>query len=238
MPVVEKPVPARTAHPGPGPGRAAAPARTDVAADLRWRVVLADDHSMVRVGLRALLEGDPRCAVVGEAASAAALRALVATQVPDLVVLDLTLGRDNGLDCLPDLLAAPAAPRVVVLTMHDDPAVARAALHAGAQGYVLKEAAPEELLRAVETVMSGRTYLLPELGARIAGARPSAADRLSPRERDVLRLLAAGHTNGEIAAELYVSLRTVEAHRASLRTRLDAPTRAGLVDAAHRLGLA
>lgn len=223
--------PAVSAAPAAGPS-----SRPGV--DARWRVVLADDHSMVRMGLRALLEADPRCTVVGEASSAATLRAVVAAEQPDLVVLDLTLGRDNGLDSLPELLAAAAGPRVVVLTMHDDPAVARAALHRGAHGYVLKEAAPEELLRAVETVMAGGTYLLPELGARMASARPSAADRLSPRERDVLRLLAAGHTNAEIAAELYVSLRTVEAHRASLRTRLDAPTRAGLVDAAHRLGLA
>jgi two-component system response regulator NreC len=202
-----------------------------------WRVVLVDDHAMMRAGLKALLDSDPRCEVVGEAGTVGQLKALLATSRPDLVVLDLSIGRDSGLAALPEILEAPTHPRVVVLTMHDDPAFARDALGRGADGYVLKEAAAEELVRAIETVMAGGTYLLPELGARMARLRSEPADRLTPRERDVLRLLAAGHTNAEVAAELFVSLRTVEAHRASLRNRLGAPTRAELVDAARSLGL-
>lgn len=202
-----------------------------------WRVVLVDDHAMVRTGLRTLVESDPRCRVIGEAGTVAQLRALLATAQPDLIVLDLSIGPDKGLDVLPDVLEAPTHPKVVVLTMHDDPAFAREALSRGADGYVLKEAAAEELLRAVDTVMAGGTYLLPELGARMARLRPEPADRLTPRERDVLRLLADGHTNAEIAAELYVSLRTVEAHRSSLRNRLGVATRAEFVAIARSLGL-
>jgi two-component system response regulator NreC len=208
-----------------------------VTQDGPWRVVLADDHTMVRAGLKALMTADPRCDVVGEAGTVAELTALVAAERPDVVVLDVTLGRDNGLEAIPDLLRLRPAPRVVVLTMHEDPAFAREALGRGAHGYLLKEAAPDELLRAVETVLGGDTYLQPELGARMLRGRQSPADRLTDRERDVLRLLARGHTNAEIARELFVSLRTVEAHRAALRTRLGADSRAELVEAARGLGL-
>ena len=202
-----------------------------------WRIVLADDHAMVRAGLRALVAADPRCEVVGEAGNLAQLRSIVATQQPDVVVLDVTLGQENGLDAVPGLLTAEPQPRIVVLTMHDDPAFARDALNRGAHGYVLKEAAAEELARAIAAVMAGGTYLQPDLGARMARSRPSAADRLTERERDVLRLLARGHTNTEIAQDLYISLRTVEAHRAALRTRLGVASRAELVEAARKLGL-
>lgn len=203
----------------------------------RWRILLADDHAMVRAGLRAVVAEDPRCAVVAEAGSLAELKARTATERPDLVLLDLTLGRDSGLEAIPHLLGLPQPPKVIVLTMHDDPAFARDALGRGAQGYLLKEAAADELGRAIETVMTGGTYLHPELGARMAVGRPGPADRLTEREREVLRLLALGHTNAEIAKELYISLRTVEAHRAGLRTRLGVTTRAELVDAARSLGL-
>lgn len=203
----------------------------------RWRILLADDHAMVRAGLRSVVTEDPRCEVVAEAGSLAELKARTATEHPDLVLLDLTLGKDNGLEAIPYLLGVPAPPRVIVLTMHDDPAFARDALGRGAHGYLLKEAAADELGRAIETVMTGGTYLHPELGARMAAGRPSPADRLTERERDVLRLLALGHTNAEIAKDLYISLRTVEAHRSGLRTRLGATTRAELVEAARRLGL-
>jgi two-component system, NarL family, response regulator NreC len=203
----------------------------------RWRILLADDHAMVRAGLRAVVAEDPRCEVVAEAGTLAELKARAATERPDLVLLDLTLGKDSGLEAIPHLLGAARPPKVVVLTMHDDPAFARDALGRGAQGYLLKEAAADELGRAIETVMAGGTYLHPELGARMAAGRPTPADRLTERERDVLRLLALGHTNAEIAKELYISLRTVEAHRSGLRTRLGATSRADLVEAARRLGL-
>jgi two-component system, NarL family, response regulator NreC len=202
-----------------------------------WRLVLADDHAMVRAGLNALVSADPRCTVVGEAGDLAHLRALVATERPDLVVLDLTLGHDNGLDVLPELISAQPPPRVIVLTMHDDHAFAREALRLGAHGYLLKEGAADDLIRAIETVMAGGTYLHPELGARMARTDAPPSDGLTQREREVLRLLARGYTNAKIASELFISLRTVEAHRAGLRTRLGATSRDELVDAAREFGL-
>jgi two-component system response regulator NreC len=202
-----------------------------------WRIVLADDHLVVRAGMRALLSNDPRCKVVGEASTIDELRTVVARLRPDLVVLDLTFGAENALSALPHLTGRPDAPRLIVLTMHDDVAFAREAFARGAHGYVLKEAAADELSRAVETVMQGHLYLHPELGARMAGAALDRTEELSPRERDVLALLARGHTNAEIARELLISLRTVEAHRARLRARLGGGSRAELVELARRLRL-
>jgi two-component system response regulator NreC len=208
-----------------------------MASDPAWRIVLADDHTVVRAGLKALLAADPRCVVVGEASSIDELRMVASRTDPDLVVLDLTFGAGNALHVLPELLDRDRPLRVIVLTMHDDVAFAREAFARGAHGYLLKEAAADELIRAVQAVMSGATYLNPELGARLARATPDGAGQLSPREREVLGLLARGYTNAEIARELAVGLRTVEAHRSSLRTRLGAASRAELVDVARRLGL-
>lgn len=201
-----------------------------------WRIVLADDHAVVRAGLRAVLADDPWCSVVGEAASLDEIRASVAAAHPDLLVLDVTFGARNALEILPDLIAARPGLKVIVLTMHDDVVFSREAFARGAHGYLTKEAAADELTRAVRVVMSGATYLHPELGARLAGGG-WPGDRLSPREREVLALLARGHTNAEIAGELHIGLRTVEAHRASLRARLGTTRRADLIEAARRLGL-
>jgi two-component system response regulator NreC len=202
-----------------------------------WRVLLADDHAVVRAGMRALLSAEPRCSVVGEAASIDELRTSAHHLKPDLVVLDLSFGVGNALDTIPALLAAPNPPRIVVLTMHDDVAFARQAFARGAHGYLVKEAAADELVRAVETVMSGATYLSPELGAR--AVRPTAvpAERLTERERDVLVRLARGFTNAEVARQLMISLRTVEAYRANLRERMGLASRADLFEMARRLGL-
>lgn len=199
--------------------------------------MLADDHSMVRTGLRALLEADPRCVVVGECGDLSKIAGTVLDASPDLVVLDIALGRENGLDAIPTLLGLSPAPRILVLTMHDDPAFAREALSRGAHGYLLKDAAAAELIRSIEIVMAGEVYLQPQLGAQLARREEHPKDGLSDRERDVLRLLARGHTNAEIAHELFISLRTVEAHRATLRARLGAHHRSELVDAARRFGL-
>ncbi|GAB3279807.1 response regulator [Kineosporia babensis] len=205
--------------------------------DLTWRIVLADDHSMIRTGLRALLEADPRCLVVGECGDLAKVAGTVVESAPDLVVLDIALGRESGLDAVPALLGLPHPPRILVLTMHDDPGFAREALSRGAHGYLLKDAAAGELIRAIEIVMAGEVYLQPQLGAQLLRHTEARKDGLSERERDVLRLLARGHTNAEIAHELFISLRTVEAHRAALRARLGAHHRSELVDAARRFGL-
>jgi two-component system response regulator NreC len=202
-----------------------------------WRVLLADDHLVVRAGLKALLSADPRCLVVGEASSLDELRTAAHHLQPDLIVLDLSFGIDNALDALPALQAEARPPRIIVLTMHDDVAFAREAFARGVHGYLVKESAAVELSRAVEAVMSGATYLHPELGARMAKASTDPATRLSPHERDVLVRLARGHTNAEIARQLLVSLRTVESLRARLRVQLGVSTRAEMVDAAHRMGL-
>ena len=206
-----------------------------------WRIVLADDHVVVRAGLRALLAVDPRCHVVGEAASIDELRTAVHHLHPDLILLDLSFGSDNALDTIPTLVAERSTPRIVVLTMHDDVAFAREAFARGADGYVAKEAAADELTRAVETVMCGGTYLDPELGGRLArtDARTDGGpqEQLTARQREVLVGLARGHTNAEVAQQLLVSLRTVETYRASLRARLGVSSRADMVQAANRLGL-
>jgi two-component system response regulator NreC len=202
-----------------------------------WRILLADDHLVVRAGLRALLAADPRCQIVGEASSIGELRALAHNLRPDLIVLDISFGTDSALTAVPELLEADPALRIIVLTMHDDVAFAREALARGVHGYLIKESAADDLLRAVETVMGGSTYLHPELGVRLARRPDGSDDGLSPRERDVLGLLARGYTNAEVAQQLMVSLRTVESHRANLRSRLGIHSRAELVDAARRLGL-
>jgi DNA-binding NarL/FixJ family response regulator len=208
-----------------------------MAASGSWRILLADDHTVVRAGLRALLIADPRCRIAGEASSLDELRARARHLRPDLIVLDLSFGSGSAIDLFPELLAAAEPPRIVVLTMHDDLAHARAAFAAGAHGYLVKEAAADELLRAIETVMAGSKYLHAELGARLARAGPAPLDKLTRREQEVLALLARGYTNAEIAAHLKVSLRTVETQRAGLRGRLGVHSRADMVVAAKRLGL-
>jgi two-component system, NarL family, response regulator NreC len=152
-------------------------------------------------------------------------------------VLDVSFGADNALDMLPELLSGTHAPRVIILTMHDEVAFVRQAFARGAHGYLIKETAADDLLRAVETVMAGSTYLQAELGGRLARLPTEPVDNLSRREREVLELLARGFTNAEVATQLMVSLRTVETHRAHLRTRLGVHTRSEIVEAAHRLGL-
>jgi two-component system, NarL family, response regulator NreC len=202
-----------------------------------WRIVLADDHPVVRAGLRTLLATDLRCQIAGEAASLGELYTAIRHLQSDLVLLDLGFGSDSALDMLPALRTQPHAPKVIVLTMHDEVAIAREALSRGAHGYLIKDAAGQDLIQAIETVMSGRGYLSPELGARMASCPADAADQLTARQRDVLVGLARGHTNAEVAQQLTVSLRTVESYRAALRARVGGRSRADMVQAARRLGL-
>ena len=192
------------------------------------RVVIADDHAMVRGGLRVLLEMERDLEVVAEAGSVEAIAGCLAEHAPDVLILDVHLGAANGLDALPALLAGSPATRVLVLTMQDDPAFARKALRSGAHGYLLKEAPRNDLVDAVHAVARGGTYLHPDLAARVACA-DEPTDRLSARELEVLRLLALGHTNAQVARELYVSIRTVESHRANLQSKLGVSGRAALV---------
>jgi two-component system, NarL family, response regulator NreC len=205
----------------------------------RIRLVLADDHPVVRAGLRMLLESDRAMSVDGEVSSVAETLAAVVGLRPDVLVLDLNLGGESGLEAIPLFRERAPGTGIVVLTMQEDPAFARAALRAGALGYVLKDAADSELLTAISMAADGRTYLNPELGAKLAAA-PTGGERpdgLSPRELEVLKLIALGHTNAEIAATLTLSVRTVESHRAHIHQKVPLANRVELVAYARGLGL-
>src|SRR3954464_1186564 len=198
----------------------------------RIPVVPADDHAVVRSGLRLLLEAEPGHEVVAEAATADDALRYVRAHRPSVLVLDLNMPGRSSLEVIPEIREAVPQTGVVVLTMQEDPAFAREALRAGALGYVLKEAADEELLQAVRLAAEGQTYLNPRLGARLAGgAAPPAGlpDDLTEREVEVLRLIALGHTNTEIAGRLYLSVRTIESHRAHTQQKIRRTTRAELV---------
>jgi two-component system response regulator NreC len=201
-------------------------------------VVLADDHAVVRSALRLMLEGEPEIEVVAEAGDAEAATRYVKGHRPDVLILDINMPGGSGLAAIPKIREQSPDTRIVVLTMQDETAFAREALQAGVLGYILKEAASEELVKAVRMAAQGRTYLQPELGARLA-AEPEAAspDDLSERELEVLRLIALGHTNNEIAERLFLSVRTVESHRAHIQQKLAMNTRSELVRYAIDRGL-
>jgi two-component system response regulator NreC len=195
------------------------------------RIVIADDHPVVRSGLRTLLESEEGLEVVAEAGDVDAARRYVLGHHPTVLVLDLNMPGGSSLEAIPRLREQFPQTEIVVLTMQDDPAFAREAMRAGALGYVLKEAADEELVTAVREAAQGRTYLHPRLGARLA-AEPideGSPSELSEREVEVLRLIALGHTNSEIAGQLFLSVRTVESHRAHIQQKLGLSTRAELV---------
>jgi len=192
-------------------------------------LVLADDHAVVRSGLRMLLEAEEDLVVLAEAGEIDAARRKVSAHKPDVLVLDLNMPGPPSLPAIPDLAGATA---VVVLTMQNDPAFAREAFQAGARGYVLKEAADAELVEAVRAAAAGRTYLNPGMGARIAAAPAvddGPPDGLSDRELGILRLIALGHTNAEIAQTLFLSVRTVESHRSHIQQKTGMSSRAELV---------
>jgi two-component system response regulator NreC len=193
------------------------------------RIVIADDHAVVRSGLRLLLDGEDGFEVVAEAGELETTRRMVRAHRPQVLVLDLNMPGGDSLPAIPELAELTA---IVVLTMQNDPAFARRALQSGALGYVLKEAADAELVQAVRAAAEGRTYLNPELGARIAAAPPAPAgppDDLTERELEILRLIALGHTNAEIGGQLYLSVRTVESHRSHIQQKVRRNTRAELV---------
>jgi two-component system response regulator NreC len=196
-------------------------------------IVLADDHAVVRSGLRMVLDRETGFEVVSEAGDADSALRTVLGHKPRVLVLDLNMpGELTSLAAIPRVAEVSPDTRVVVLTMQEDPEFARQALRAGAAGYVLKEAADDELVEAVRRVAAGDTYLNPSLGARLAAAPPEPAgppDDLTEREVEVLRLIALGHTNAEIASQLYLSVRTVESHRAHIQQKLGRATRAELV---------
>ncbi|BAD42202.1 response regulator transcription factor [Symbiobacterium thermophilum] len=193
------------------------------------RILIADDHRVVRTGLRMLLESHPDFEVVGEASSGPETVQKAQELRPELVILDLSMPDGNGLLYLRQL---SEMTRVLVLTMHDDPAYVRQVIQAGGSGYVLKEAADVELFSAIRAVLSGQTYIYPTLAAKLVeekagGERKSVP--LSPRELEVLRLVALGHTNQEIALQLNVSVRTVETYKTRICEKLGVYTRSEMV---------
>jgi two-component system response regulator NreC len=197
------------------------------------KIVLADDHAVVRKGLRLLLDSEQDFEVVAEAGTADDAMRYVRAHRPTVLVLDLNMpGQLSSLDAIEQVEGAGDGTRVVVLTMQEDPEFARQALGSGAAGYVLKEAADDELVEAVRRAAAGDTYLNPRLGAALAAAPPKPAgppDDLTEREVEILRLIALGHTNVEIGEQLYLSVRTVESHRAHIQQKLRRSSRAELV---------
>jgi two-component system response regulator NreC len=202
------------------------------------RVILADDHSVVRRGLRQVLESEGDFEIVAEAADVESAQRCVRGHRPDVLVLDLNMPGGSSLDAVPVLRAECPETQIVILTMQSEPAYARRALSDGALGYVLKDAADEELVEAIRLAASGESYLNPRLGARVA-SEPAvgSADGLSDREIAVLRLVALGYTNSEIAEQLFLSVRTVETHRAHIQQKLRLRARSDLVRYALKHGL-
>jgi two-component system, NarL family, response regulator NreC len=200
--------------------------------DDKTTIVIADDHAVVRTGLRMLLDAEPDLEVVAEAGDLTDAIRMILAHRPRVAVLDLNMPGGSSLDAIPQLRESTPETAIVVLTMQDDVGYARKALRNGALGFVLKEAAGDELLEAVQLASRGDTYLNPRLGARLAAELPEPAgppDDLTEREVEVLRLIALGHTNTEIAAQLYLSIRTVETHRAHIQRKLRRTSRAELV---------
>jgi two-component system, NarL family, response regulator NreC len=204
------------------------------------KVVVADDHVVVRHGLRLLIDAESGLRVVAEAGTVPDALRMARAHRPNVLVLDLNMPGGSSLEAIPTIREQAPMTAIVVLTMQNDPAFARQALQAGALGFVLKEAADDELLGAIRLAAEGETYLNPRLGARLAAQPPEPAgppDDLSDREVEVLRLIALGHTNAEIAGRLYLSVRTVESHRAHIQQKTRRSSRAELVRYALSNGL-
>jgi two-component system response regulator NreC len=198
------------------------------------RVVVVDDHAVVRSGLRHVLDSAEGIEVVGEAGDSQHAIFEARAKKPDVILMDIVMPGRSGIETIPDVLKEAPEGKVLILSMQDDPNYVRDAFAAGASGYILKEAADTDLVSAIREVAAGGRYVHPTLGARMVSAeaeerKRADADPLSDRERDVLRLLALGHTNQEIAGTLYISVRTAETHRAHIMQKLQLRTRAELV---------
>jgi two-component system, NarL family, response regulator NreC len=206
------------------------------------RVLIVDDHAVVRSGLKLVLESEEGIEPVGEAGSARDAVFEARSTKPDVILLDVVMPGQSGIEVIPTLLKENPDTKILVLSMQDDPHYVREAFAAGASGYVLKEAADREVVAAVREVAGGGRYVHPELGARLVTAdseqrRRAEEDPLSERESEVLRLLALGHTNQEIAKQLFISIRTAETHRSHIMQKLRLSSRAELVRYALERGL-
>jgi len=205
-------------------------------------VLIVDDHAVVRSGLRHVLDAQADIEVVGEAADARHALFEARAKQPDVVLMDVVMPGISGIEAIADILTECAGTRVLILSMQDDPRYVREAFALGATGYILKEAADTDVVTAVREVAAGHHYVHSTLGARMIAAdanerQKAAEDPLSNRERDVLRLLALGHTNLEISQLLFLSVRTAETHRANIMQKLRLQTRAELVRHALTHGL-
>lgn len=206
------------------------------------RIVIADDHGVLRAGLRALLNAEPDLEVIGEAGTGEKAVRLAVDLQPDVMLMDISMPGLDGIAATRQIASQAPQVRVLLLTVHEDEALLREALEAGASGYIVKRAVESELIDAIRATVAGDLYVHPALTRALVGG---AADQpvggqteiLSPREIEVLRLLALGHTNRQIAELLHLSVRTVESHRASLRAKLDLDSRAELVRYATEYGL-
>jgi two-component system, NarL family, response regulator NreC len=201
-----------------------------------------DDHAVVRSGLRRVLEAEDDIEVVGEAGDMRTAVFEARAHKPDIVLMDVVMPGGSGIEATPAVLKEVPKAKVLVLSMQDDPRYVREAFEAGASGYVLKEAADTEVVEAVREIAGGGRYVHPALGAKLVAAEAEErarvdADPLSDREHEVLRLLSLGHTNQEIAEKLFLSVRTVETHRAHIMQKLRLTTRAELVRYAIDTGL-
>ena len=210
------------------------------------RIVLVDDHAVLRAGLTALLNAEADMTVVGEAGDGAASLPVVADRQPDVVLLDINMPNMGGLEALGELRKVAPKSRVLILTMHDDQTYLRQALAQGAAGYVLKQAADTELLTAIRTVYHGGAFLHPSHAQSLLAPTPVATagqtnsndlSLLSERELDVLKLIALGHANKEIAEMLFLSVKTVETYKTRIMEKLNLTSRAALVRFALKHGL-
>lgn len=208
------------------------------------RVLIADDHSLMREGVIALLEQTPGIAIVAEANDGLEAIRMIASHRPNLVLMDVGMKPLNGLDATERIKKEFPDVRVIILSMHANEEYVLRALRAGAAGYVLKDAKKQELVTAIESVAAGKTYLSRQVSrhvidnyVRSVGAETSPLERLTPRQREILRLIAEGRTNKEMAAILNVSIKTVDTHRMLLMQRLDIHDVAGLVRFAIKVGL-
>ena len=194
------------------------------------RVLLVDDHELLRAGLRSRLEREPGIAIVAEADTAERAVLMARKLQPDLILLDLLLPRKSGADVIPELADVAPEAKVLVVSSQAAPSSVRRALSAGASGYLPKRSSDRELVTAIRLVADGSGYVEPDLGAKlVTPGGPSALEPLSERERDIIQLLALGYTNQEIGKRLFISVRTVDTHRAHIMRKLQLETRAELV---------
>ncbi len=208
------------------------------------RILIADDHGVLRAGLRALLSAEPDLEVLGEAADGDEALRLARELQPDIVLMDINMPGAGGIETTRQLLELRPEVRVLMLTVHEDTCLLQAALQAGAAGYILKRAVESELVNAIQAVARGDLYIHPGMTrgllksmGTLPAARPATAAILTPRETEVLTLIAKGHTNRQVAEILSLSVRTVESHRASLMDKLELRSRVELVRYAADCGL-